>query len=68
MANSGYTGAKTERKLLGPAAYRTSDMSDSFVAEELCAELWENVDLPHDYIIEGDTKRRISAGAWISKI
>ena len=48
-----YKSAKTERMLLGPAAYLTKDYSDAFEPEDMCNEYWQDVDLPHDYVIEG---------------
>lgn len=48
-----YKSAKTERMLLGPAAYLTKDYSDAFEPEDMCNEYWQDIDLPHDYVIEG---------------
>ena len=53
MKGAYYISAKTERMLLGPAAYLTKDDSYAFEPKEMCDENWENVDLPHDYVIEG---------------
>lgn len=47
-----YIGAKTERMVLGPAAYNYSDNSDSYEPCDICPDNWETVNLPHDYIIE----------------
>ena len=53
MKGPDYIGAKTERMVLGPASYHYKDESDAFTTEDLSADLWENVTLPHDYVIEG---------------
>lgn len=47
-----YMGAKTQRALIGPAAYAYNDSPDSYSSErELKSESWSCVTLPHDYII-----------------
>ena len=46
-----YDSAKTERMLWGPA-------SRSYDAEKYPREAWRQVDLPHDYIIEGEFDER----------
>ncbi|MDY3032173.1 MAG: glycoside hydrolase family 2 TIM barrel-domain containing protein [Clostridia bacterium] len=53
MKGPDYIGAKTERMIVGPASWHYKDESDAFEADEVSAELWEDVDLPHDYVIEG---------------
>lgn len=53
MKGPDYIGAKTERMVLGPASINYKDESDAFETQTLSAELWENVTLPHDYVIEG---------------
>lgn len=48
-----YSQSKTERKLIGPAAYHYLDTPDCYGAEtELRSEGWKYVNLPHDYIID----------------
>lgn len=48
----GYVSAKTQRLKFGPGAYKHNDMPDSWDFDnELFAEKWEDVTLPHDYII-----------------
>ena len=51
-----YSQSKTERKKVGPAALNYSDNPDQFWNPTglLNHEKWSNVNLPHDYIIEGD--------------
>lgn len=47
-----YVSSKTERVKSGPGAYKHYDLSQSWSFEdEIINEKWENVDLPHDYII-----------------
>lgn len=47
-----YSQAKTERKLMGPACRCCADRPDSYGGtQELKAEIWESVMLPHDYVI-----------------
>ena len=47
-----YISAKTERAKWGPAAYRHNDEPDADpFRRELSGEVWQTVDLPHDYII-----------------
>ena len=53
MKGPDYTGSKTQSMVLGPAAYHYNDESDSYFPETMSEQLWENVDLPHDYVIEG---------------
>ena len=45
--NSVYFGVKTERALIGPA-------SVGYNTGEYATETWKTVDLPHDYVIEGE--------------
>lgn len=45
-------GAKTERMMIGPASCYYSDNSDSFELGNTSPDLWLDVNLPHDYIIE----------------
>ena len=53
-----YKQAKTERKLAGPASVLYKGGADSFIAENIqCTDLWESVDLPHDYIITQQPNR-----------
>lgn len=53
MKGPDYIGAKTERMHLGPASYNYKDESDAYNTEDLSPDLWEDVTLPHDYVIEG---------------
>lgn len=53
MKGPDYIGAKTERMLIGPASYDYIDISDSYNPAKMSGDLWENINLPHDYIIEG---------------
>ena len=48
--------SKTERKKSGPAAYAYSDAPDQFASNSgiLNHEKWENVNLPHDYVVDQD--------------
>lgn len=48
-----YKQSKTERKLIGPAAYHYHDNPDSYESDrEIRSEGWKHVNLPHDYIID----------------
>lgn len=50
-----YTQSKTERKLAGPAAYKYLDNPNQFYPPcELKYERWEKVNIPHDYVIDGE--------------
>lgn len=50
-----YSQSKTERKLIGPAAYHYHDSPDSYGADrEIRSEGWKYVNIPHDYVIEQD--------------
>lgn len=53
MKGPDYIGAKTERMLVGPASYRYKDESNAFDTQTLSEDLWEDISLPHDYVIEG---------------
>ena len=54
-----YMQAKTERKRIGPASLHYVANSDDYSTEhELTPEKWENVTLPHDYIIGGTPDER----------
>lgn len=46
-----YTQSKTETMKWGPAAWEYDDNSDSYGEGLLTTDYWEEVDLPHDYII-----------------
>ena len=52
-----YIGAKNERMVLGAAAYNYSDNSDSYDPDDICPDLWNEVSLPHDYVIEQTPSR-----------
>lgn len=58
-----YIQAKTERYRIGPAAIHYKDSADDYgmlkqvyQPRELTSERWENVNLPHDYIIRQTPK------------
>lgn len=47
-----YIQSKTERKVWGPASRHYNGVPDNYSTEkEICADRWEYVDLPHDYVI-----------------
>lgn len=53
-----YMQSKTERKLIGPAAYHYYDKTDSFESHvEIRSEGWRNVNIPHDYVVAQDLCR-----------
>ena len=48
-----YVSAKTERVKNGPGAYKHFDIPNSWsFDDEIQTEVWEKVNLPHDYIIQ----------------
>ena len=48
-----YQGGKTERMLYGPASKTYSDTPEyRYKGNDLCIDNWEDVTLPHDYIIK----------------
>lgn len=50
-----YNGSKTERKIIGPAAYHYHDKPDSYETDkQINSEGWKYVNVPHDYIIDQD--------------
>ncbi len=50
-----YTQSKTERKLIGPAAYKYFDMPDPyFTNTEYKDDNWIQVEVPHDYVVAQD--------------
>ncbi len=51
-----YTQSKTERKRIGPAAYKYFDSPDPYLAPEgeYKDDVWNEVQLPHDYIVTQD--------------
>ena len=50
-----YTQSKTERKLIGPAAYKYFDMPDPFFTNaEYKDDNWIQVEIPHDYVVAQD--------------
>ena len=52
-----YTQSKTERKLIGPAAYHYYDRPDTYESyKEVHSEGWKHVNLPHDFIIDQDNE------------
>ena len=52
-----YAGSKTERKLAGPASHDYMNDWDQFwKSGKVLSEKWENVDLPHDYVIDQDLR------------
>ena len=54
IAGYAYRSAKTQRKIMGPACplYRPTTKVGS-VSLLYSSDIWRNVDLPHDYVIEG---------------
>ncbi len=59
-----YAQAKNERYLCGPAAVHYLDFPNDFCAKAgknlprtITSERWENVNLPHDYVIAGEPKQ-----------
>lgn len=59
-----YKQAKTERKLSGPASVSYKAMADPFSSEFIqCTDKWEQVTLPHDYIIR-QTPSPDNNNAW----
>ncbi len=55
-----YAQSKTERKLMGPACYNYFDKPDAFLTygHEIKNEGWGYVNLPHDYIVDGDLSEK----------
>ncbi len=54
-----YTQSKTERKLIGPAAYHYFDEPDAFYPGcEHRSIGWKKIDLPHDFIIDQENKEQ----------
>ncbi|UKI38291.1 MAG: hypothetical protein L6V93_10255 [Clostridiales bacterium] len=51
--------------MIGPASCYYSDNSDSFELGNTSPDLWLDVNLPHDYIIEQTPSKEKSAGARI---
>lgn len=50
-----YMQSKTERKLIGPAAYLYCDDPDPYAQpHEIRSQRWEPVTLPHDYVVDQD--------------
>lgn len=57
LVNKGpvYAQSKTERKLIGPAAYKYFDIPDPYVTSaEYKDDNWVRVELPHDYVVTQD--------------
>lgn len=53
-----YTQSKTERKRIGPAAYKYFDLPDPYACDgEYKDDVWNTVQLPHDYIIAQDNSK-----------
>lgn len=53
-----YTQSKTERKLIGPAAYKYFDMPDPFFTNaEYKDDNWIRVEIPHDYVVAQDISK-----------
>lgn len=51
-----YSQSKTQRKGMGPASYKYFDRPDPYGAEgEYKDDIWNAVQLPHDYVINQDT-------------
>ncbi len=59
-----YTQSKIERKLTGPAAWGYSDGQNPDFQQQgvaIKAEGWENVNLPHDYVILGEFNEKYNS-------
>ena len=52
-----YSQSKTERKKSGPAAYNYPDKPGSYIGKMLNPEKWQQVDLPHDYVVYQDNNK-----------
>jgi len=53
-----YSQSKTERKHMGPAAYKYLDKPDPYSSEyELKDDDWHFVQLPHDYVVAQDLNK-----------
>ena len=53
-----YAQSKTERKLLGPAAYNYLDNPDSFYPTKTPnSDRWEWIAVPHDYVVTQDLSK-----------
>ncbi len=58
-----YMQAKTESQLTGPAAYAYNDrVNDYRMSAIYTSEKWENVELPHDYVILQEPKEEYNCG------
>ncbi len=58
-----YMQAKTEEMLTGPAAYAYNDhVNDYRMSALYTSEKWENVTLPHDYVILQEPKEEYNCG------
>ena len=64
-----YTQAKTERKMCGPASKYYTASADGFERGQLyCTDRWENVTLPHDYVIfETPNKEENNAYGYLKR-
>ncbi len=53
-----YSSAKTVRERWGPASTEYNDSTDDYrQGVEFAVDRWDRVDLPHDYVIEGEFDR-----------
>ena len=52
-----YSQSKTERKKSGPAAYNYPDKPGSYIGKMLNPEKWQQVDLPHNYVVYQDNNK-----------
>ncbi len=58
-----YMQAKTEQMLTGPAAYAYNDRVNDYRMSALyTSEKWENVTLPHDYVLLAEPKEEYNCG------
>lgn len=54
-----YLGCKTERKKAGPASYGYINDDDYlWISGKVLSEKWDDVNLPHDYIIDQDITKK----------
>lgn len=49
-----YSGAKTVRERWGAASPAYNDSADDYGNGEFSSDRWDRVELPHDYVIEGE--------------
>lgn len=57
-----YMGAKTETKLYGPASRNYVCRTSNFGRVGFCADYWEAISLPHDYVILQEPSEEYNRG------